>query len=186
MYEYPEAAARALARAARYAAWRNAPLGRVVDPPGIRPERAATLLTTAVLAGRDWLTEPEIADLFSCYGIPMVETRTVADPDAAGVAAAELGVPVALKAVAPGIVHKTDLGAVRLGLAGAAPSRGRPARWPRPSPPAGTAWRPSRCSPWWAASRCWSAAAATPASGRWSSAAWVGRAPRSTMMSRCG
>ncbi len=119
VYEYPEAAARALARAARYAAWRNAPLGRVVDPPGIRPERAATLLTTAVLAGRDWLTEPEIADLFSCYGIPMVETRTVADPDAAGVAAAELGVPVALKAVAPGIVHKTDLGAVRLGLAGA-------------------------------------------------------------------
>ena len=37
---------------------------------------------------------------------------------AAGQAAAELGGPVALKAVAPGLINRSDAGAVRLGLAG--------------------------------------------------------------------
>ena len=37
-------------------------------------------------------------------------------PEEAGAAANELGGPVALKAVAPRLVHKTEAGAVRLGL----------------------------------------------------------------------
>jgi acyl-CoA synthetase (NDP forming) len=52
-----------------------------------------------------------------------VPTRAVADEEGAAAAAADLGVPVALKASAPGLVHKTDAGAVRLGLAGAGPAR---------------------------------------------------------------
>ena len=45
-------------------------------------------------------------------------SRLVPSAHAAGRAAAELGGPVALKAVAPGLVHKSDAGAVRLGLHG--------------------------------------------------------------------
>jgi acetate---CoA ligase (ADP-forming) len=47
-----------------------------------------------------------------------VASRLVASAHAAGRAAADLGGPVALKAVAPGLVHKSDAGAVRLGLVG--------------------------------------------------------------------
>jgi len=43
----------------------------------------------------------------------------VADADQAIAAAAELGVPVAIKASAPGLLHKTDAGGVKLGLEGA-------------------------------------------------------------------
>ena len=119
VYEYPESAARALARAARYARWRREPAGRVPELPDARPERATTLLTAAVVAGRDWLSPAEVTELFACYGIPLVETLSAAGPREAGDAAGAIGAPVALKAVVPGLVHKTDVGAVRLGLDGA-------------------------------------------------------------------
>ncbi len=55
VYEYPEAAALALARVARYARWRRNPPGRVPEFPDTHPEHAATLLTAAVVAGSEWL-----------------------------------------------------------------------------------------------------------------------------------
>ncbi len=119
VYEYPEAAALALARVARYGAWRRRPPGRVPDFSDTGPEHAATLLTAAAIAGPDWLSPPDVAALFACYGLPLIETRAAAGPREAGDAAREMGGPVVLKAVAPGVVHKTDVGAVRLGLEGA-------------------------------------------------------------------
>ena len=117
VYQYPEAAALALARVARYSEWRRKPPGRVPELEGTRPERAATLLSAATVAGADWLPARDVAALFGCYGLPLIETREAADAVEAGEAARALAVPVALKAVGP--VHKTDVGAVRLGLQGA-------------------------------------------------------------------
>jgi acyl-CoA synthetase (NDP forming) len=59
------------------------------------------------------------AELLACYGIPMVETRHAGSPAEAGRTAVELGGEVALKAVAAGVLHKSDAGAVRLHLTGA-------------------------------------------------------------------
>ncbi len=120
VYAYPEAAALALARVSVYAEWRSRPPGVVPELAGTRPEHAATLLSAATVAGSDWLSAREIAALFACYGLPLVETLPAADPAGAGAAAGRIGGPVALKAVAPGLVHKTDVGAVRLGLEGEA------------------------------------------------------------------
>jgi acyl-CoA synthetase (NDP forming) len=64
-----------------------------------------------------WLSADEVWNLLSCYGLPVLEQRTVATPEEAARAAAELTSNVALKAIAPGLVHKTEAGAVRLGLA---------------------------------------------------------------------
>jgi acyl-CoA synthetase (NDP forming) len=47
-----------------------------------------------------------------------VESRFAATAAGAGRCAAELGGPVAVKAVAPGLVHKADAGGVALGLSG--------------------------------------------------------------------
>ncbi len=66
-----------------------------------------------------WLSPACVAQLFDCYGLPLIATRVVSDAEQAVAAANELGVPVALKASAPGLVHKTDAGGVRLGLEGA-------------------------------------------------------------------
>jgi succinyl-CoA synthetase beta subunit len=53
--------------------------------------------------------------LLAAHGLTVPEGRLVAPEDAAP-AAAELGYPVAVKGVAPGLAHKSDLDAVRLGL----------------------------------------------------------------------
>jgi acyl-CoA synthetase (NDP forming) len=119
-YAYPEAAARALARSARYGSWR-------IRPPAVTPELAglrvadARSITDSFLArmpGGGWLSADEADALLRCYGIPMVEFRRADDADAAVEVAAGLGGHVALKADVPGLLHKSTAGAVELDLHG--------------------------------------------------------------------
>ncbi len=115
---YPEDAARALARVMRHVEWRRRPAENPPELDDVRAEEAAVVIAGALERGREWLGFEEAARLLDCYGIPIPEWRGVADPAAAGGAAEEIGRPVALKAQGPGIVHKTELGAVRVGLTG--------------------------------------------------------------------
>lgn len=117
-YAFPEDAARALARAARYAMWRQTPASSTRTFEDVRRTDAASVIATALAAERGWLEPEEVASLLDCYGISLVGWRLVQTPSEAREAAAELGGEVALKAVAPGLVHKTDSGGVRLGLSG--------------------------------------------------------------------
>ena len=117
-YSFPEAAAIALARVARYGEWRERP---ATSPPrfeDVRRDEAAAIVATALERGDCWLTADEIAGLFSCYGLPLVEQKIAATVDEAAEIAAGMGGEVALKAIAPGIIHKTEAGAVRLNLSG--------------------------------------------------------------------
>jgi acyl-CoA synthetase (NDP forming)/GNAT superfamily N-acetyltransferase len=114
----PEAAALALGRAAAYARWRaTAPAGP--EPlDDVDPDAAAAVLARALARGGGWLAPDEVEALLLSYGIPCVEQRRAGSVAAAAKAAAELGGPVALKAVVPDLIHKARAGAVRLGLAG--------------------------------------------------------------------
>jgi acetyl coenzyme A synthetase (ADP forming)-like protein len=117
-YPFPEAAARALARAVQYGQWLSTPEGTVPDFPDAHREEAAAILAHALREGGRWLTSDETGNLLGCYGIPLVKSLYAATPDEAGQAAEKLGGQIALKGVAPGLVHKTEVGAVRLDLAG--------------------------------------------------------------------
>ncbi len=117
-YAFPESAAMALARAARYGEWRQQP---VEAPPvfeDLRPIEAAALVASVLSRGGGWAAPEETWRLLSCYGLPVIAQRVTATPEEAGRAAGELGGAVALKAGGGTIVHKTELGAVRLGLRG--------------------------------------------------------------------
>jgi acetate---CoA ligase (ADP-forming) len=118
-YAFPETAAIALARAARYREWRER--AETVAPTfeDLRRDEAAAVVAIALGRGGGWLTPEETAELCSCYGLPLVEQRIAAGVEEAAHAAEELGGEVALKAIAPGVVHKTEAGAVRLHLQGA-------------------------------------------------------------------
>jgi acetyl coenzyme A synthetase (ADP forming)-like protein len=115
-YPFPEEAARALSLAARHAAWRRTPDEPVPALDGIDRDRADAVIAAALEAGQGWMAPAPVMELLACYGIPLVETRIVASPREAGRAAQELGSGVALKAIAPGVLHKSDAGAVKLGL----------------------------------------------------------------------
>ena len=117
-YPFPEEAARALSLAAHYGAWRAIPEEPVVTLEGIDRDRAAGVIATALAEGGGWMAPRGMGDLLACYGIPMVETILVDSPPAAGREAKRLGRAVALKAIVPGLLHKSDAGAVRLNLEG--------------------------------------------------------------------
>lgn len=120
-FAFPEAAAGALGRAAEHADWRRRPEGTVPQLDGI-DEAAARRIVDDQLAGHPegrWLDQEVAVELCRCFGIPATPLRRVADADEAAEAAEALGGPVALKAGAAGIVHKSDVGGVRLGLTGA-------------------------------------------------------------------
>ena len=119
IYATPEHAARALAHAARHARNRRRRAPDVVPPPGIDSDAAAVLIAEALGAGGGWLGFEATMRLLQAYGVPAVRGHVVGSPSAAGRWAASAGGDVAVKAIVPGLVHKSDAGAVRLGLRGA-------------------------------------------------------------------
>lgn len=115
-YEFPEEAAAALGRAVRYARWRARPEGTLVEFPDLRREEAAGILAAALADGPRWLTPDEARALLSCYGVPLVAQEVAATPEEAAAAARRLKGRVAIKAISPTLVHKSEVGGVRLSL----------------------------------------------------------------------
>ncbi|MEU7425516.1 GNAT family N-acetyltransferase [Streptomyces sp. NPDC040750] len=118
-YPAAERAVRALAEAVRYGQWR-----REATDPGKVPEyddideKGAARLIGGLLARGEGLTVPdaETCELLAKYGIPVRRALAAPTPDAAAEAARTLGYPAALKATAPHLRHRADLGGVRLDL----------------------------------------------------------------------
>ncbi|MEB3263066.1 MAG: acetate--CoA ligase family protein, partial [Synechococcus sp.] len=76
------------------------------------------VLQRAQAEGRELLSEAEAKQVLAAAGIPVVDTRLADSPEAAVAAAAAIGYPVVLKLNSPTVTHKTDVGGVRLDLAG--------------------------------------------------------------------
>jgi acyl-CoA synthetase (NDP forming) len=80
---------------------------------GGEPPAAITVTPTTTV-----LSERESLELVSAAGIPVTALREATDANSAVVAAREFGLRVALKLDATGLTHKSDVGAIRLGLSG--------------------------------------------------------------------
>ncbi|MFI8237159.1 GNAT family N-acetyltransferase [Streptomyces sp. NPDC085866] len=127
-YAEAQAAARALAHAARRAAWLARPAGMVPDLDGIDTTRARELTETFLAAHEDggWLDPRTCADLLACYGIPQLPWEWAETEDDAVIAARRLRGPdgrVVMKAHWPGLLHKSQQHAVHLDLEGDAQVR---------------------------------------------------------------
>lgn len=112
----PERAVSALAQVSRYAKWLREPRADTDLPAAIDAARATALIEAAIDAGARVLDDDAAAELAACYGISVIEFRTVTDPAAAIAAAHEIGYPVALKAVSPHWRRRADREGVRLDL----------------------------------------------------------------------
>ncbi|MFC8390747.1 GNAT family N-acetyltransferase [Streptomyces sp. NPDC057238] len=119
-YPAAERAVRALAQAVAYGQWRRdaADPGKVPEYDDI-DERGAAALIDGLLSRGQGLTlgTAETCDLLGTYGIHVHRALPAPDPGTAAEAARTLGYPVALKATAPHLRHRADLGGVRLDLA---------------------------------------------------------------------
>jgi acyl-CoA synthetase (NDP forming)/GNAT superfamily N-acetyltransferase len=113
----PERAAAALAHVARYAMWRQRPR----TAPAAEPVRAV-VVNDAVVAALErhpeggWLDLDEAAGLLDACGLPLLSTRAATSAAEATEVAAELGLPVVLKARSGELVHKSEAGGVVVGI----------------------------------------------------------------------
>ncbi|MER7562442.1 GNAT family N-acetyltransferase [Streptomyces sp. NPDC097941] len=119
-YPAAERAVRALADVVQYGQWRreSAEPGKVPEYENIDEKGAATLIDGLLTRGQGLTIGTEdTCRLLAEYGIQVHRALPAATSDAAVEAAATLGYPVALKATAPHLRHRADLGGVRLDLA---------------------------------------------------------------------
>ena len=120
-YSYPENAAIALAAAEWYGRWRVRPRGRPFEL-GRLEESAIRAVIDRVLAQADgptWLAPRDLATVLRAAGIDFAATEEV-PPGEAVQTAERLGYPLVAKAIAPEVLHKSDVGGVILGLDSAA------------------------------------------------------------------
>jgi acyl-CoA synthetase (NDP forming) len=117
-FAYPEAAARALGRAAERAEWLRRPAGTIPTLSDIDHDAAVAVAEQALAeADEMWLEPAQARALLEAYGIPLVPERSATTPADAVTAAGELGYPVVVKTAVAG-AHKTETGGVALDLAG--------------------------------------------------------------------
>src|SRR5947208_1854053 len=107
----------ALAAAESYGRWRRRPRGTPLAL-GRLGESAIRAVVDRVLAGAEgpcWLAPGDLGTVLRAAGIVFADAEQVA-PDEAVAAAERLGFPLVAKAIAPGLVHKSDVGGVILGV----------------------------------------------------------------------
>lgn len=118
-FHFPENAARALGRVVRYGEWRRRPEGEslTLEPFALETIRAVLRRCRETRPADPWLGTEDVQTILRVAGIEMTPGRVVPVGEAAS-EASRLGFPLVAKAVAPGLLHKSDVGAVLLDLHG--------------------------------------------------------------------
>jgi acetyltransferase len=117
LYIFPESAVNALAALERYRIWRESPVGELKRFE-VRSGAAEELIQEVCQQGRRQLTAEESLRLISYYGIPVAKSVPAATYEELERVAKELHYPLVLKAVAPDLVHKMDVGGVLVDIRG--------------------------------------------------------------------
>lgn len=121
-YSFPESAARALARVVKYGVWRNSPVGKTPALSGVDRARAEKAIASARAAmpagGKDggWMPPGPMGELLAAYGIRLNVARVATNRGEAAAMAKTIGFPVVMKLRSPQVVHKSDVGGVRLNI----------------------------------------------------------------------
>ena len=120
-YTFPEAAAHALARAARHGEWRMREPGEEMKLPADASAQIRAVIDAAVdRVGEEggWLEPDEVDACLRAAGLRTPITEMARTPEEAKTAAAGIGGPVVLKVISDEALHKSDVGGVVLDVEG--------------------------------------------------------------------
>jgi acyl-CoA synthetase (NDP forming) len=98
-------------------AWHARAAREFAPAPRLSSANAAGEARTLLAAAKGNLTESEAKRVLAAYGVPVVGEKLAKTVEEARAAARGFGYPVAMKAESPTILHKTELGVVKLGIA---------------------------------------------------------------------
>jgi len=115
VYPSPERAVAALRAMNDYAAWRRRP-PRVVTRFPVNRRRAERIIARHLRAGRTQIGEIRAKEILGAYGFVTPPGHMAMDTENAVEIAERIGYPVAMKIASPDIIHKSDIGGVKLDL----------------------------------------------------------------------
>jgi len=114
-YTFPESAVRALAAMYEYQCWVERPRTEIRHFD-VDVGKAREIISNAKRAGLTNIPQDDALRILSTYGLPVIKTETASSKAEALEAAKRIGYPVAMKIVSPDVVHKIDVGGVKLDL----------------------------------------------------------------------
>ncbi len=115
-YPFPETAARVMGALYQHSKWIQRPHAKEFDLTFDRP-RARRVIEDSLASGVRYLGEVEGNEILAAYGFPVLPARLVTTAEEAAEAVASLGA-CAFKIVSPQVIHKSDVGGVRVGVEG--------------------------------------------------------------------
>jgi acetate---CoA ligase (ADP-forming) len=121
-YSFPERAVSALRAMSRQRDWISRPKGDYARFE-VDTERVRALFKKVRDAGRVELGEIEARDVIEAYGMRLPQSRLARTSEEAATLASEIGFPVVMKISSPDILHKSDMGGVKVGVADRAAAR---------------------------------------------------------------
>ncbi|MBC7262757.1 MAG: acetate--CoA ligase [Chloroflexi bacterium] len=114
-YLFPERAVGAMKAMYQHWQWTKRPEPEIVHFD-IDKERVREVFNRARSEGRLTLGDAEIRDVIAAYGIRIPKSKLAKTVDEAVAYAEEIGFPVVMKIASPDILHKSDIGGVRLNV----------------------------------------------------------------------
>ncbi len=114
-FPYPERAAMVLKAMSSYRDYQAAPLPQL-ETPTLDHAGVRRTIDQALAEGRLSIGEAEARQVLTACGLRIPPSELAATPEEAVEIAARIGYPVVLKIASPDILHKTDVGGVRVGL----------------------------------------------------------------------
>lgn len=114
-YSFPERAANALRAMRGYYRWRETP---PMQPPvfDVNKDQVRDLFERVRAEGRLSIGDAEARRVMEAYGIPVPQSRLAGTAEEAVRFAEEIGFPVVMKIASPDILHKTDIGGIKLDI----------------------------------------------------------------------
>ena len=114
-FDFPETDIRVLAAMIKYYEWIKQPQVEVTKFE-VNKKNVQEILKTITKEKRVHLSEPESYKILETYGMKVLDYRVAKDLDNTLVAANLIGFPVVLKIVSPDILHKIDVGGLKINL----------------------------------------------------------------------
>jgi acetyltransferase len=114
-YPFPERAAETFAAMRDYREYRDRPDARIIRFE-VDQSAAAELIASVRSDGRVSLGDAECRSMLDAYGLARPKAEIAANAEEAVRIAGDIGYPVVLKIASPDILHKTDVGGVKVGL----------------------------------------------------------------------
>jgi len=117
-YPFPERAVGALKAMLNYRLWLDRPPSEI-EKFEVDRERVKGIFDQVRADGRQTIGDAEARDIMQAYGIRIPASKLATTADEAVGVAEEIGYPVVMKIASPDILHKTDIGGVKLGISNA-------------------------------------------------------------------